>query len=390
MVRGEQGPLRRRGPGPALAFIEDVGDADARHQPPHRRRRPHRPAAPSSASTATRGSRRTRRRTRPTDGIQFGTRARARSTRPASTYTWGPGACSWPAASGIRSGTRCTRSARRSPPKPKRWTRDHRRAVAAVPARRRVPEASAGGLRPRSPADRGAQAQGLHGDRGHEREATPWRAGSSTSSSAAVRRPMTSCGSSVMRRGWRTDSRVDVLANNAGASDQSRRSYPPFAGSFLNLKRCPTASSRRAAAPHPVRRGRRTKDSLKGSAMPRTGDGARHALNRVLRERRAAEQVEEQRPAARAEAPPASSEALRTLTASSNAWPRCVIPISRLTFSIPGASGCVSTIAEEASSSHAMSPPRGVTVRLSGESSSVAELDSYTSMSVPPPCRSGR
>ena len=42
--------------------------------------------------------------------------------------------------------------------------------------------------------------------------------------------------------------------------------------------------------------------TLQGSPVPRTGDGARHALNRALRERRAAEQVEEQRPAARAEA----------------------------------------------------------------------------------------
>ena len=36
--------------------------------------------------------------------------------------------------------------------------------------------------------------------------------------------------------------------------------------------------------------------------MPRTGDRARHALDRVLVEARAAEEVEEQRPAARAEA----------------------------------------------------------------------------------------
>jgi hypothetical protein len=53
-----------------------------------------------------------------------------------------------------------------------------------------------------------------------------------------------------------------------------------------------------------------------------------------------------------------------------------VEPDTRLTLSIPGASGWVSTWADEASSSHRISPPRGVTVRLSGESSAAAAGDS--------------
>ena len=56
--------------------------------------------------------------------------------------------------------------------KPKRWT-EITDGLEGLPARRRVPEAPAGRLRPRSPADRGAQAQGLHGDRGHERAGRP-------------------------------------------------------------------------------------------------------------------------------------------------------------------------------------------------------------------------
>ena len=98
------------------------------------------------------------------------------------------------------------------------------------------------------------------------------------------------------------------------------------------------------AAPHPVGHGRRTKDSLQGPAVPRTGDRARHALDRVLGERARPNRLKNSVRPLGLKHTPASSEALRTLTASSNAWPRCVIPIRRLTFSIPGASGCVSTI----------------------------------------------
>ena len=55
--------------------------------------------------------------------------------------------------------------------------------------------------------------------------------------------------------------------------------------------------------------------------------------------------------------------------------------MSRLTFSIPGASGCVSSggvspKAVDGSSSQAISPPRGVTVRLSGPSSFSPDGDS--------------
>ena len=50
----------------------------------------------------------------------------------------------------------------------------------ALPARRRGAQAPAGGLRPRSPADRGAQAQGLHRRRRPDRGRRDAPAGSST------------------------------------------------------------------------------------------------------------------------------------------------------------------------------------------------------------------
>ena len=54
--------------------------------------------------------------------------------------------------------------------------------------------------------------------------------------------------------------------------------------------------------------------TLQGSTVPRPGDGARHPLNRVFRERRAPEQVEEQRPAARAEARAGQFRSIETFT----------------------------------------------------------------------------
>ena len=77
--------------------------------------------------------------------------------------------------------------------------------TAALPARRRVAQAPARGLRPRSPADRGAQAQGLHRRHRPHRGRRHSPATSSTGSSTSATRPATSCASSATAPACRTE-----------------------------------------------------------------------------------------------------------------------------------------------------------------------------------------
>ena len=122
------------------------------------------PAARCSASTATSASPRTSRPTRPTLGIQF-RHARSRDVHAPGFYLHlEPGrvfmACgTWRPDRETLHAIRTAIAAR-----PGRW-----QAIVEDPAFAehfrlggRVAQTPAGGLRPRSPADRGAQAQGLH------------------------------------------------------------------------------------------------------------------------------------------------------------------------------------------------------------------------------------
>ena len=85
---------------------------------------------------------------------------------------------------------------------------------------------------------------------------------------------------------------------------------------------------------------------------------------------------------------PASSLELSRLTANSKASPPGEIPIRRFGLMRPGARGCVSLSVPPASSSHSRRPPRGVTVRLSGESRTGCPGDSKSRRRCPPdgPC----
>lgn len=77
---------------------------------------------------------------------------------------------------------------------------------------------------------------------------------------------------------------------------------------------------------------------------------------------------------------PASSLVLNLFTRNSKVRPSRVRPMSRLTSVRPGASGCSSPSALPASSSQMSRLPRGLTVRLSGESSTDPPGDSKTSL----------
>ena len=194
---------------PALAFIEDVGLRLPRGQPRTSSPTPARPAARCSGSTATSASPRTRRRTRPTPASSSATRAPRTSTRPASTCTSSRAACSWPAASGTRTATRCTRIRTAIAAQPEPLAGDRRGAAVrgALPARRRDAQAPAGGLRPRPPADRGAQAQGLHRGRRPDRADVTASGFLDQFLELCARGRRASCASSATARGWRTEPR---------------------------------------------------------------------------------------------------------------------------------------------------------------------------------------